>query len=237
MTNTLPPAILEIACFNSEGAIMAAQAGANRIELGEDYSCGGLTPTLSSLQAVQTQVQIPVHALIRNRPGDFYYDKSDLSTMVASVKLLAQANGFVFGALDNQGMPDEFACKTMLELAEGKPCIFHRAFDEINQKEKALEQLQRWGFYGLLTSGGKGGAWQNLPQLASLLNNISPGFQLMPGGGIRSVHLREMHLQLKASAYHSAALTADTLQPDPIEIQRLLQCLSDSSLPTSSSLL
>jgi copper homeostasis protein len=222
--------MLEIACFSDESVQIAAQAGAQRIELGEDYSCGGTTPSLQRLLSAKSTTSLPIHVLIRNRAGHFLYEKDDLETMASSIKTLATngADGFVFGALNSSNMPDEYACQLLLEQAQGKPCIFHRAFDEISEQEKALELLQKWGFSGLLTSGGLGSAWENRHQLARLKKNATQNFQLMPGGSIRSAHLAELHALVNATAYHSAAIFPGSALPNPTEIQQLLACLSAS---------
>ena len=46
---------LEIACFNPESANIAAQAGADRIELCDGIEVGGTTPDLDTTQKVLTQ--------------------------------------------------------------------------------------------------------------------------------------------------------------------------------------
>ncbi len=228
MPPLLTRAILEIACFNAEGAIVAALSGANRIELGEDYSCGGLTPSLSSFLKTQSRIQIPIHVLIRNRPGNFFYDKKDIQNMEISIREFNQsdADGFVFGALNQESMPDENACKLLLENAAGKPCIFHRAFDEVSNQEKALEQLQHWGFAGVLTSGGPGNAKENTERLIAIQSWCEPNFQLIVGGGVRSDHLESLASKLQAPAYHSAAILKNASLPDAEEIKRLISCIN-----------
>lgn len=223
--------LLEIACFSTEGAAIAARAGANRIELGEEYACGGISPTLSTFQDVRENCSIPIHLLIRVRAGNFQYEPFEIDTMEAQIKEFHHegADGFVFGALNNRGEPDEYACKKLLDAADGKPSVFHRAFDAIPHPLKALEKLQLWGFFGLLTSGGNGNAYQHVDQLAELARNCHPDFQFIPGGGIRANHLSTLHLRIQAPVYHSAALVPATQLPDTTEIQLMLQCLSESS--------
>lgn len=57
--------ILEIACFNLESAIIAAEAGAHRIELCDDYASGGFSPTLNAMKWARQQIKIPLHVMIR----------------------------------------------------------------------------------------------------------------------------------------------------------------------------
>ena len=48
--------ILEIACFNLESAIIAANSGADRIELCENYIEGGITPSEKLILEVRNKI-------------------------------------------------------------------------------------------------------------------------------------------------------------------------------------
>ena len=100
---------LEIACFNSESAIIAAQAGADRIELCDGIEVGGTTPDLETTQKVLTQVPIPVYVMVRPRGGDFVYTDAEFQAMkdsIADFKKM-QVHGLVFGILKEEDTLDE----------------------------------------------------------------------------------------------------------------------------------
>ena len=60
------------ACVESlEQAFIAEKNGANRIELCADLDVEGLTPSRELILSVNSQLNIPVHVLIRPRSGYF----------------------------------------------------------------------------------------------------------------------------------------------------------------------
>ncbi len=63
--------IVEICVQSLEGAIMAKECGADRIELCSALEVGGLTPNMGLFTEVKRQINIPVHVLIRPRVGAF----------------------------------------------------------------------------------------------------------------------------------------------------------------------
>lgn len=79
-------ALLEIAVFSSEAAIIADHAGANRIELCSGYSEGGLTPSIGTIQFVKNNVKCPVFVMIRPRGGDFCYSPTEIEIMKTDIK-------------------------------------------------------------------------------------------------------------------------------------------------------
>ena len=147
--------LLEIACFNAESALIAESSGAHRIELCKEQALGGTTPLISTFQSIKEAVKIPVNVMIRPRGMDFIYDDDEFLQMKKDIESFAGADGFVFGIL-RDGKVDEERCRVLVEKSEGRPCTFHRAFDEIpeSQMMAELEVLVRCGFKSVLTSGG-----------------------------------------------------------------------------------
>ena len=124
---------LEIACFNAPSAVVAAAAGADRIELCADRSVGGITPPLSDLEALRPQVKIPVMIMIRPRGGGFVYSDEEFIEMKGDIeRVRGLADGFVFGVLKEEGgvvKVDEERNLELVKLASPLPCTFHRAID------------------------------------------------------------------------------------------------------------
>ena len=99
--------ILEIACFNYESAIIAANAGADRIEFCANFSSGGLTPDLKETEKLIKKIDIPVFVMIRPRGGDFIYTDKEIQDSKFKIQNFKDigVSGFVFGILQSSNNP------------------------------------------------------------------------------------------------------------------------------------
>ena len=79
--------MLEIAAFTPTAALKAEAAGADRIELCDNYRDGGTTPSLGCLESARKQISIPVFPIIRPRGGDFLYSNEEYEVMKKDVLL------------------------------------------------------------------------------------------------------------------------------------------------------
>ena len=82
--------MIEIAVQDVEGARIAHAQGADRIELCSALGVGGLTPSLALTEA-SARVGIPVHVLVRPRPGDFVYNDDERAIIERDVRLAIRA--------------------------------------------------------------------------------------------------------------------------------------------------
>src|SRR5690606_31135591 len=175
-------------------AIEAADFGVDRLELCANFLEGGETPSAGMLKFLKTEIDIPIFVMIRPRGGDFAYSQKELMVMKRDIELLGEqgADGFVFGALDNQGFVNMDSCKSLLRAASGKPCTFHRAFDVSADYFDSLEKIISCGFDRILTSGGKNSVTEGLDLLKELLVKSQGRISIMPGGGTRPDHVTEL---------------------------------------------
>lgn len=201
--------LLEIACFNVASAIIAHEAGAHRIELCENYSIGGITPSKENIKQVIDQVSIPVFVMIRPRAGDFFYNDQEFEIMKHEVEWCKQNNiaGVVFGILTKEQKIDEQRCKILVQLAQPMSCTFHRAFDEVDNIQEGLESVIRSGFQRILTSGKKTTAIESLNTISQLIQQAQKRIIILPGGGIRPDNIAIIKEKTAASEFHSAALS------------------------------
>ena len=180
---------VEIAVQDVAGVRVAQAAGADRVELCIGLVTGGLTPPIGlAMAAVETGV--PVHALVRTRPGGFVHDADELDVMVRDVRALVAAGvaGVVVGALRADGEVDEYAVGHLVAAADGAPVTFHRALDVVPDRRRALDRLAELGVARVLTSGGASRAWDGRAALADLVQHarVTGGrVQVMAGGGVR----------------------------------------------------
>ncbi|CBF90370.1 copper homeostasis protein CutC [Aspergillus nidulans FGSC A4] len=219
--------LLEIACFNSDAAFLAAAAGADRIELCKNYSLGGLTPDLSTLVMLKSQLQIPVYVMIRPTADTFSYDSADFEQMGHEIDMFSHhgADGFVFGILhhpseNSRSLVDVARNTALVQRAKGRPCTFHRAFDLLpeSQWDAALRDIRDCGFSAILTNGGPTGnvAVECVNKLATLVHwtelhgDVDESGRRFPeiivGGGVRASNIGLLRGRTRAGAFHSAAL-------------------------------
>jgi len=169
-------------------AKLAAAHNLNRVELCTALDIGGLTPTAALISACAEIID--VHAMIRPRGGDFVYTAEEENLMLAEVRNAkkAGATGVVFGCLLPSGEID-FALTQRLVLEAkkvGLQTTFHRAFDFVTDKQKALEELIDLGFYRVLTSGGKPTAIEGLEEIARLVRTANGRIEIMAGSGVNA---------------------------------------------------
>lgn len=228
MTNffELKTRYLEIACFNLESALLADKAGADRIELCDDFSVGGITPEFSVAQAAKRSIKTALFVMIRPRGGDFVYTDKEFLEMKKSLLQLKELNvdGFVFGIVHSDGSIDKERNLELVKLASPKPCSFHRAFDKAQDSFEALEIIIELGFKTILTSGTKQNAMDGIDVLSELTKLANDRIVIMPGGGVRSSNIEMLKEKLNTSWFHSSAVKQNDLA-DAEEIKLLMKKL------------
>lgn len=218
---------LEVACFNLESALIAAKAGADRIEFCADYASGGTTPDLEDFKKIKGATAVPVYVMIRPRGGNFVYSAEEIASMKQSIIEFkkAGADGLVFGILNTDNTLAT-ANGELVELADNTPCTFHRAFDQSPELEQSLEQLINWGFKTVLTAGGSSSAMAGGATLQKLFYHANNRIQILPGGGIRSGNIAELAKLLPVDFFHSAGITDGSEMTDPAEINAIKSALT-----------
>lgn len=215
--------ILEIACFNLESAIIAQKAGADRIELCEDYLSGGITPSPEIITQARIKVSVPIFTMVRPRKGDFVYTDSEFKKMkeeILQCKKLG-ADGIVFGILDKKNCIDKNKCSELVDLVYPLKTTFHRAFDEVKNPLDELENIISCGFNRILTSGQKPTAMEGAEVISSLIKKAGDRIVILPGGGIRSGNISALAKKTGAKEFHSAAINKNTTLADEKEIRDL----------------
>lgn len=216
------PSLLEIACFDAESAIVACEAGADRIELCDQQHEGGTTPSIVTLRHVKERVNIPVFVMIRPRGGGFVYADTELAQMLDDIDAFKPlADGFVFGVLDAEDNVDVGATRRLVQRAHPLPCTFHRAFDEAKELGRGLEDVISTGCRAILSSGGRADARAGAVVLRDLGRQAGERIQLIPGGGVRAANIREILQVTGALVVHSSGICATASSVDPTEIQRM----------------
>lgn len=212
---------LELAVESAEGVRLAASVGAARVELCAALAeTDGITPSIGTVEQA-CGVGLPVHVLVRPRPGSFSYNAEELEVLERDVvaALGAGAAGVVVGMLADDGGPDVAALRRVSDLARSHSpaaeVTFHRAFDAALaagvDPADALARLHDGGVSRVLTSGGSADCTAGLPMLARLVElgrDHAPSLQVMAGGGVR-LELMSALVRSGVHAVHTSARNYD----------------------------
>lgn len=200
---------IEACCQNLESIAHAVEAGANRIELCENLSCGGVTPSAEMIRmALEIAGKVPVNVLVRPRAGNFVYSPEEVLQMIESIGLCKQlgVNGVVIGALKENGSVDKATMEVLIREARPLHITFHRAFDQCSDPYNALEVIIRLGIERLLTSGHKANAYEGRYALRDFIKQAAGRIVIMPGCGITPDNLEEIAVSSGASEFHGSRL-------------------------------
>ena len=180
--------IIEICTTSLSSIINAQDAGANRLELCENYLVGGVTPNIEFFEKSLEVSKIPINILIRPRGGDFIFSNLEIDRMFESIKKFKNYNisGFVVGFLDNKNQLDNTLLSEFRSATDGYELTFHRAFDYLVKQEESLEQLIENKFDRILCSGSKIDSEKGLLNLNYLNSLALDKITIMPGGGINT---------------------------------------------------
>ena len=196
---------VEIACCNLESVINANKGGASRIELFENLVDGGCTPSYGMIKKAKEISDIPIYVMIRPRAGHFIYSHEEMDIMKMDIEICQQLNadGIVFGILNENNEIDIDKCTELLSIWNYKPATFHRAFDETKDLEKSINTIIELGFERVLTSGGKKTAVEGLDTILDLNRKYKHKVSIMAGSGITAENvylfseLDEVHASCK----------------------------------------
>jgi len=199
---------LEIATFDITSAEIALNSVADRIEFCADISLGGITPNIEEFKYLKEKYLTPIHVMIRPVGGNFLYSHQEFLQMQNNILAFSKANadGFVFGILDENHEVDVEKNKILVDLANGKHCVFHRAIDRTKNIFESTEKIIELGFKEILTSGGENSAMEGKENLKKLVENYSDDIRILIGGGVRSGNISELKNITKGNCFHSSAV-------------------------------
>ncbi|MGL4741586.1 MAG: copper homeostasis protein CutC [Sarcina sp.] len=186
--------LIEVCVGNYNEAIIASKKGADRIELCDNLMEGGTTPSYGTIKKVLADVSTKVMVIIRPRGGNFIYSSEEIEIMkidIINAKNLG-AYGIVIGLLTENNKIDEIAMNELLSVAKGLSITFHMAFDEVADKEEAIEILINFGVDRILTKGGQGNAYDSMEKLKEFNEFASNRIVIMPGKGITTENRDEI---------------------------------------------
>lgn len=196
--------ILESCVDSVESAIIAAEAGANRLELCGNLIIGGTTPATALFETIREQCSIRMHVLIRPRYGDFCYSEQEYRICIKEVEQFRKlgAEGVVIGILKPDGSLNREQMKELVAAADGMSVTLHRAFDMCRNPEEALETAGELGIQSILTSGQQANCMEGKDCIRRLVERSRGQVDILVGGGVNSSIIRPLYEATGATSYH-----------------------------------
>lgn len=198
---------LEIIGFNIESCATAQAAGADRIELCDNPSEGGTTPSYGFVKTARDVLHIELYVMIRPRGGDFLYNDEEFEMMKADIQVCKKlgCDGVVLGMLTPEGKVDKEKCKLLIGHAYPLGVTFHRAFDRTSNAVEALEDIIEIGCERILTSGLQPKATGGQQLIKELIAHAGERIIIMPGSGVTSENIISLAENTGAIEFHSSA--------------------------------
>lgn len=191
--------------------------GADRIELNNELSLGGTTPTFGVIKRsiiYADRVKIPVIVMIRPRGGNFIYNEDEIAIMADDMAVAAKlgARGVAFGCLTNQKQLNRAQMERLIDLAHSLnlTVVMHMAFDQISEpiQRDELNWLIGQKVERILTHGGdlQFPIEDTITHLKEILNWSNGKIEILPGGGITTKNRDEIVEKLHVNQLHGSKI-------------------------------
>ncbi|MFZ1806692.1 MAG: copper homeostasis protein CutC [Cyclobacteriaceae bacterium] len=184
----------EVVVYNMESALRAQEGGADRIELCDNPSEGGTTPSFGMIEQVRQNISMDLFVMLRPRGGDFCYNNYEFHIMKRDLSQCQRlsVDGLVFGILNEDGTLDKKRCKELIAKARPLKVTCHRAFDMTRDPFEALEDCIEIGFDRILTSGHRLKAIDGVDLIAELVKKANGRIAIMAGSGVNEDTVKEI---------------------------------------------
>lgn len=198
-------------CASSYTALnLAAQYKVSRVELCQNLSCGGLTPSLALVRRA-LDLGLNTHVLIRPRAGDFCYSESECQQIIDEVNLYKQLGiqGIVIGALTKERRLLYPLISRIREISNSLELTFHKGFDDIVDWKSAMDTLIDLKFDRILTSGQSVNVFEGIEMLKAFKSYANGRIQILPGGGVGVDNIQSILNVLQPEAIHFSGTKND----------------------------
>ena len=201
--------MIKEACVESlRDAIEAEKRGADRIELCDNLSQGGTTPSYGTIKLALSTLKIPVFPIIRPRGGDFYYTPAEIEVIKEDIKICKSlgAKGVVLGILTADKKIDFKTLAEFMELAKPMEVTFHKAIDELEDPTLVIDELINLGVKRILSSGTKPTALEGKDILNKMIEKAGDRLTIVVAGKVTKEILPEVSSLIPAKEYHGKVI-------------------------------
>lgn len=222
---------MEAACGTLDEALLAADHGIDRIEICAGFAVGGVTPARSTVRSLISKVSVPVRVMVRPKDGAFTASFGERLAMIEEAQAMVDlgADGIVSGVLDDRARIDRSFVHDLRAACPTTKLVFHRVFDTQEERNHAQRMLIDEGWDGLLTSGGPGGAIDNVWVLRGSVLLAGQNMEVVVGGGVDETNIGSLVAGTGTEWVHFSVckkvgdnpLFGPTFLPDPEKIDRI----------------
>ena len=201
--------MIKEACVESLiDALEAEKRGADRIELCDNLSQGGTTPSYGTIKVALSTLKIPVFPIIRPRGGDFYYTPAEIEVIKEDIKVCKSlgAKGVVLGLLTKDKKIDFEVLSQLVELAKPMEVTFHKAIDELEDPTLVIDELINIGVKRILSSGTKPTALEGKDMLNKMIEKAGDRLTIVVAGKVTKEILPEVSSLISAKEYHGKVI-------------------------------
>lgn len=201
--------MIKEACVESLiDAIEAEKRGADRIELCDNLSQGGTTPSYGTIKLALSTLKIPVFPIIRPRGGDFYYTPAEIEVIKEDIKICKSlgVKGVVLGILTADKKIDFKTLAEFMELAKPMEVTFHKAIDELEDPTLVIDELINLGVKRILSSGTKPTALEGRDILNKMIEKAGDRLTIVVAGKVTKEILPEVSSLISAKEYHGKVI-------------------------------
>lgn len=209
--------IKEVCVENFTNVPLMIERGADRIELNNDLSVGGTTPSFGVIKKTVEYAHkndVPVIVMIRPRGVNFVYSEDELEIMINDIQIcsLLGVDGVTFGCLTRKKHLDKRAMNRLLSVAHAGDLevVMHMAFDELTNAEQkeAIDWLSQNRVKRILTHGGPltQPISHTLDHLKEVVKQAKNKIEILPGGGITKANINKIVEQIKIKQVHGTKL-------------------------------
>ncbi|WP_368487199.1 copper homeostasis protein CutC [Spiroplasma sp. DGKH1] len=193
----------------------------SRIELCAALEHGGYTPNYDVIKESCAISKIPIRVITRHQDADFYYHPEEFEQIKKDIEYIktTQADGIVVGIITPNQEVDLPHMQELVALANPLKVTFHRAFDEIIDKQKAIQELHQLNIRTVLTQGGLTKIIDNLAVFDQLRGY---GVEIQAGSGVNLDNYQTISKHCDA-IHIGSAVRVDQSWAKKIDLNKLLQ--------------
>ena len=187
-----------------DGAKRAEENGANRVELCENLSVGGTTPSYGTVKLCLEKLNIDIFPMIRPRGGNFIYSDDEIEIMKEDIKVFKNlgVKAVVFGILTEDNKINLKQMEELVNLSHPMEVTFHKAIDELENPLDWIEDLIKIGVKRILTPGCKATALEGEDMINKMIEKANGKLKIVVAGKVTKENLAELEKLIPANEFH-----------------------------------